>query len=153
MRSLLFILFIGLGIHISLAQEVNWLTSFEEAKSISAKADKYILISFSGSDWCVPCAKLERDLFSTEEFATFSSSNLILLKADFPVRKKNELSDEQQKQNEALAEIYNPKGSFPVMVIVNHLGNVIGYVPHPKSSTEAYINSLKEIVFTKVIQY
>ncbi|MEZ5009739.1 MAG: thioredoxin family protein [Chitinophagales bacterium] len=149
MRSLLFILLIGLGIHISAAQEVNWLTSFDDAKSISAQENKYILISFSGSDWCVPCAKLERDLFTTEEFASFVASNLILLKADFPVRKKNLLSEEQQKHNEALAEIYNPKGSFPVMVIVNDQGKIIGYVSHPKSSTEAYINSLKEIVSQK----
>jgi hypothetical protein len=42
--------------------------------------------------------------------------SLILLKADFPQRKK--LSEEAKKQNDALAEKYNPKGLFPHFVLV-----------------------------------
>ena len=99
--------------------QANWLTDFDQAKELSVASGKPILISFSGSDWCQPCLRLERDLFSKPEFAAFAEEHLILVKADFPSRKKNELSPEQIKHNEALAEIYNPSGSFPLVLILD----------------------------------
>eukprot|EP01009_Symbiontida_sp_KSa7_P003422 NODE_1828_length_540_cov_869.580448_g1483_i0.p2 GENE.NODE_1828_length_540_cov_869.580448_g1483_i0~~NODE_1828_length_540_cov_869.580448_g1483_i0.p2 ORF type:complete len:65 (+),score=7.38 NODE_1828_length_540_cov_869.580448_g1483_i0:91-285(+) len=38
----------------------QWLTNFDEAKKVAATEQKNILMVFSGSDWCVPCMKLEK---------------------------------------------------------------------------------------------
>ena len=89
--------------------EAYWLTSFDDAKQQAKEESKHILINFSGSDWCIPCAHLERDFFSTEKFIAFSKEYLILVKADFPVKKKNHLSEKQKQHNYALAEEYNKK--------------------------------------------
>ncbi|MEI8060167.1 MAG: thioredoxin family protein, partial [Ferruginibacter sp.] len=56
-------------------------------------------------------------------FTQYASDNLVLLNADFPRKNKNQLSKEQQKINEALAEKYNPQGSFPFTLLLDSNGN------------------------------
>ena len=128
------------------AQTANWLYSIDEAVQIAAEEDKIILINFSGSDWCAPCIRLEQNLFSTEAFNEYSDENLILLKLDFPAQKKNKLSEDQLKHNEALAESYNKKGIFPKVVLIRPDGSVKGYMGHPKVSANDYIESIQTII-------
>ncbi len=127
-------------------EKANWLYNIEEAKQQSSEGEKLILLSFSGSDWCVPCIKLEKNLYSNSEFVDFANDNLVLVKLDFPAKKANKLSDSQLKHNEQLAELYNKKGVFPLMVMVDESGKVKGYVKHPSNSVEAYIESMESII-------
>lgn len=124
----------------------DWLTNFDKAKQESKTSGKYILMSFSGSDWCANCIRLDRDLFQQESFQSFAAENLILLKLDFPAKKQNKLSAEQTAQNEGLAEKYNKQGVFPLVLVVDADGNVVGHMQHPEPTAEAYISSLKSII-------
>lgn len=90
--------------------------------------------------------RLEKDLFSTEAFRQFTEANFVLLKLDFPARKQNKLSPEQVAHNEALAEKYNQRGSFPLVLIIDSEGVVKGQMPHPLTSTDAYIESLRPYI-------
>ncbi len=126
--------------------ELNWLTNFEQAKAQAEKQDKKILMNFSGSDWCANCMRIDKTLFQTEEFKNYAKKNLVLLKVDFPARKKNALSKEQQNHNDKLADKYNKKGMFPNVVIVDSKGEVLGNMNHPLNSTSDYINNIKEII-------
>ena len=49
----------------------------------------------------------------------------LVLNADFPRLKKHQLPADQQKQNDALAEAYNKKGSFPLTVLLDAHGHVL----------------------------
>ena len=49
----------------------------------------------------------------------------MLLRADFPRQKKNQLSKEQAAHNETLAEKYNPAGKFPYTVLISADGKMI----------------------------
>lgn len=60
---------------------------------------------------------MKKEIFESAAFTQFAASNLLLVKADFPRLKKNKLSKQQTKQNEALAERYNPQGAFPFTVL------------------------------------
>lgn len=126
-----------------------WLYNIDQAKAEAVKENKLILISFSGSDWCAPCIRLEKNLFATDQFADFAKNNLILLKLDFPAQKKNKLPEEQLHHNEALADQYNKKGAFPLVLLIDAEGEVKGYMEHPKSTTEDYISSINTIVTKK----
>ncbi|NOT73502.1 MAG: thioredoxin family protein [Cyclobacteriaceae bacterium] len=110
----------------------EWLVNFELAKASAVREDKYILLNFSGSDWCGPCIKMKKEVFESEHFATVASKNLILVRADFPRSRKNQLSKDQTKHNEDLAERYNPMGKFPLTLLLNADGTVLkewdGYV-------------------------
>jgi thioredoxin-related protein len=83
-----------------------WLTDFNRAKQQAREKDQMILLSFSGSDWCAPCIKMKKEVFHSTPFQDFASENLVLLKADFPRHKKNQLSEKQKGHNEKLAEQY-----------------------------------------------
>ncbi len=98
---------------------------FETSKQMAQEESKEILMIFSGSDWCKPCIQMKKNIISSEEFSNYAEKNLVLLEVDFPYRKKNRLSKEQQKHNDALAEQFNPKGTFPLIVHLDAEGNVI----------------------------
>ena len=110
----------------------EWLTNFDMAKEKAAKDNKHILLNFSGSDWCAPCIKMKKEVFESEAFLTRSEAQLVLVRADFPRSKKNQLSPEQVKHNEGLAEKYNPEGKFPFTLLLNADGSIVrewdGYV-------------------------
>jgi thioredoxin-related protein len=103
----------------------DWKLDFKAAKTEAATTHKMILLNFSGSDWCGPCIKLKKDVFESPEFEAFAGQNLVLVRADFPRQKKNQLPKEQVALNEALAEQYNPKGSFPLTVLLDENGKVV----------------------------
>ena len=110
----------------------DWLTDFGAAKDAAQQEHKFILLNFSGSDWCAPCIKLKKEVFESAEFSALAASKLILVRADFPRSKKNQLSKEQTQHNEALAEKYNPEGKFPYTLLLSEEGKVLkawdGYV-------------------------
>ena len=87
-----------------------------EAFALSAKKQQPVMLVFSGSDWCAPCIKFEKEILSTEIFRAFAEANLILLKVDFPQRKL--LPDAIRIQNDQLAEKYNPDGIFPQILLI-----------------------------------
>ncbi len=104
---------------------VNWLTDFEQAKEQAKKNNQLILLNFSGSDWCAPCIKMKEEVFETREFQDFAGNNLVLVRADFPRHKKNQLDTRQKARNEKLAEQFNPNGKFPLTLLLDANGKLI----------------------------
>ena len=84
---------------------------------------KPTLLVFSGSDWCIPCINFENNILSTTVFKNYSEERLNLVRADFPQRKQ--LSKEQEAKNEMLAELYNPQGNFPSVVLLDENGIIL----------------------------
>ena len=66
-----------------------------------------------------------------------------MLQADFPRKKVNQLPKEQQRHNEQLAEMYNQQGHFPLVVILNNEGTVIGKTGYKNLSVQEYIKHLE----------
>ena len=123
-------------------QAQTWQTDLSTAEKIAHKENKEILLVFQGSDWCAPCIKLDREIWSTEEFKSYAKDHYVLLKADFPKRSKNALSEEQQKKNNKLAETYNQKGYFPFVVLLDPDGKVLGETGYKNMSPQEYIKLL-----------
>lgn len=102
-----------------------WGTNMEQAQLEAKQENKLILLNFSGSDWCGPCMKLRREVLDSDEFLAYAKGKLVLINADFPRQKKNKLDAEQVKRNEALAERYNTKGTFPYTLLLDANGRVL----------------------------
>lgn len=99
---------------------------WETAKKTAAENNELILLNFSGSDWCVPCIKLHKNIIETEDFKKLQNDNVIVyLNADFPRNKKNQLSADLKKENDALADQYNKKGIFPYTILLNSEGKIL----------------------------
>jgi thiol-disulfide isomerase/thioredoxin len=93
---------------------------FNHADSAFLTAMQYnkpILLNFSGSDWCPGCIRLHKNIISEAAFQQFAEANIVLLIADFPQKQKQ--SKEIIRQNEKLAEKYNPSGVFPKLILIS----------------------------------
>jgi thiol-disulfide isomerase/thioredoxin len=118
-----------------------------EAKTISVKNNRPILLNFSGSDWCGPCVRLHKEIFDNYVFKVFAYDNLVLVNADFPRQKKNQLSKEQQKQNDQLADMYNKEGKFPYTVLLSPDGKILrDWDGNPKDGVASFIEDIKPYI-------
>ncbi|MFT7350687.1 MAG: thioredoxin-related protein [Flavobacterium sp.] len=124
----------------------NWQSNFNDAKIEAEKSQKNILLVFSGSDWCAPCIKLDRNIWQSPEFKKFSDENLILYKADFPKKKANQLSAELSAENQSLASKYNKDGNYPLVVILDYNGNVKAVSGYTKNPPADFIISLQSFI-------
>jgi thioredoxin-related protein len=126
-------------ITVSLSYSQNWNTNFEEAKAKAEKENKNILLVFSGSDWCGPCIKLDKVVWQSPEFQAEADKSWVIYKADFPKKKANQLSPELTESNNKLAEKYNKNGSFPLVLLLDKKGKIIGMTGFKNVSAPDYI--------------
>jgi thioredoxin-related protein len=127
----------------SIAQPA-WLTDINKAKTEAAAGHKLIVLNFSGSDWCGPCIRLKKEIFGSEAFAKYAADKLVLINADFPRYKKNQLPKQQVQQNEALAEQYNSSGKFPFTVLLDANGKVLKrWDGLPDETAESFVDEIK----------
>ena len=118
--------------------------SFAQKLEKAKTEHKRVLLYFSGSDWCAPCIKFKKFIVNTEEFKNFATENLALYNADFPRQSKNKLAKEIEKENEALAEKYNSKGQFPLILLLDENGNIVKkWEEYPKETVQEFIEKLK----------
>ncbi|NID13393.1 thioredoxin family protein [Fibrivirga algicola] len=139
MKSLLaFLLILGM------TKAPQWQLNMEQAKTEAKTNHKLILLNFSGSDWCGPCIKLKKEVFESDVFLTYADKNLVLVRADFPRSKKNQLSQQQTTHNESLAERYNPEGQFPLTVLIDDSGKELTHwVGYPATLTaQSLVNQI-----------
>jgi len=123
----------------------TWETNFEKAKQQAVQEHKAILLSFSGSDWCGPCIKLHSEVFESPAFKTFADKNLVLVNADFPRQKKNQLPKPLQQQNDKLADTYNSSGAFPLTVLLTADGKVLkSWDGYPKMAIDEFIDDISK---------
>jgi len=123
----------------------DWHYDFDLAKAQAQKEHKTIILNFAGSDWCGPCIKMTRDIFEKDTFIAYSNKKLVLVRADFPRSKKNQLEPKQVKHNEALAEKYNPQGKFPLTLLLDENGKILKTWDGFKSGTpEEFIQQIEQ---------
>jgi thioredoxin-related protein len=123
----------------------DWKSNLDDAKALAAKENKNIILVFSGSDWCAPCIKLDKFIWQSAEFKSESAAKWILVKADFPKKKEHALPEAQKTYNGQLAEKYNPEGYFPLVVVLDKNGKVLGKTEFKNISPQEYIALLHSL--------
>jgi len=124
-----------------------WHYNLDEAKTIAHKEHRHILLNFSGSDWCGPCIMLRRQILDDTVFLQMADTSLVLVNADFPRKKKDQLSPQQQSINNALADQYNAEGQFPRTLLLNADGKVLKtWDGNPGVKPEAFAKEVENLV-------
>lgn len=119
-------------------------SSFDALKKQASLEDKKVMLYFSGSDWCGPCIKFKKIYLEDSTFISFANDSLLVFNADFPRKKAKQLSAEKTKENEMLAEKFNPNGAFPYIILMDSEGNVIRkWTRLPKVTVEQFITEIK----------
>jgi hypothetical protein len=89
---------------------------------------------------------MHKEIFGSTVFEQFASNNLVLVNADFPRLRKNQLAPAQQSKNDKLAEQYNKEGKFPMTVLLDADGKVLkSWEGLPRLSPEEFINEIKAV--------
>jgi protein disulfide-isomerase len=104
------------------AAELTWQTDFTQASQQAAQEHKYILLDFTGSDWCPWCIKMDKEVFNQSQFSDFALKNLVLVKLDFP--RKAAQSAAEKNQNKELATKYGIEG-FPTYILLDPSGKEV----------------------------
>ena len=126
---------------------ISWHYNLDEAKTIAQKEHRHILLNFSGSDWCGPCIRMHKEIFEAAVFEQMADSSLVMVNADFPRMKKNQLPAAQQQMNDAMADKYNSKGKFPFTVLLNADGKVLkAWDGFPGNTPEAFSREVRTII-------
>src|SRR5262249_31161143 len=102
--------------------ESGWITDYQKAQAEAKANHKFVLLDFTGSDWCGFCIQLDRAILSKPEFKDYASKNLVLVEIDFPRSKPQTV--ETRKQNAQLAERYQIE-AFPTLVVLNGEGKTV----------------------------
>src|SRR5574343_61651 len=108
---LLAVLFIS-----SLGFAQNWSTNIEEAKAKATAENKTIVLVFSGSDWCAPCIKLDKNVWQSEEFKAYAT------------------------------EKYNQECYFPLVVVLNADGKVIARKGYENQNAAKFVAELQALI-------
>jgi protein disulfide-isomerase len=137
------ILMVIVMLYCSKSEAINWETDFEKASSVAKDSGKYMLLDFSGSDWCGWCIRLEKEIFSQGAFMDFAKENLVCVLVDFPRAKKQ--SKDLKQQNVDLAQKYNVKG-YPTIIILSSDGKPVGVTGYLQGGPWEYARHLKKII-------
>ena len=121
----------------------QWEEDFFLAQEKAFQEEKKLLLVFSGSDWCIPCIRLEKEVWQDHVFLAYAKENLVLYRADFPKRKKNQLALALRVKHDSLAAQYNPKGYFPWVVVFGKDKTVKGTFVYTKDPVMHYIEQIK----------
>jgi thioredoxin-related protein len=122
------------------ASELSRDTALSAALNQARSENKMVLLDFTGSDWCGWCKKFDKDVLSTDKFAGYAKSKLVLVTLDFPSHIKQDAALKQA--NQELKKRFGVNG-FPTFVLLNsadkELGRQVGYL---KGGPDAFIAKL-----------
>ncbi|WP_194843624.1 thioredoxin family protein [Candidatus Clavichlamydia salmonicola] len=112
--------------------ELAWHSYADAMKEAAAShvTKKYVVLFFTGSDWCVWCKKLEKELFADPSFIDYAAQKLLMVKVDFPAKAET-ISPSQALINHGLKTLYGIRG-YPTMIFLDGAGNIVaqeGYLP------------------------
>jgi thioredoxin-related protein len=133
-------------------EEGLWQTDFEAAKAKAKAEKKYLLVDFTGSDWCIWCKRLKSEVFDKDEFQNAAPKHFVLVELDFP-NDKSKQSDELKDQNDSLRKKYKIQG-FPTVLMMDPEGQVIAHTGYEPGGPEGYIKQLGEFrdVYATVVK-
>ena len=126
----------------------QWQPNFESAKKIAKEKHELILLNFSGSDWCGPCMRLRKEILDNDVFLKTTDTSIIMVNADFPRNRKNQLDAQTRKQNDALADKYNPEGKFPYTLLLDADGKVLkAWDGYPDEGVQRFSDEVLNICY------
>ncbi|MCC5831918.1 MAG: thioredoxin family protein [Chlamydiales bacterium] len=123
--------------------QIKWHTNYNEAQAEAKRANKPILLFFTGSDWCGWCKRMDQEVFESAEFARAVGNDFVFVEVDFPMQKP--LPPELQQQNNSLKQKYGVTG-YPTIIILDSSGNFIAEAGYRPGGGKAYADYLKQLL-------
>jgi len=130
--------------------ESGWLDDYKKAQQEAKASNKFLLLDFTGSDWCGWCKKFDKEILSQSQFQDYARENLVLVEVDFPRPGGSRWTAqpaELKRQNQELAHQYQVQG-FPTIVVLDGDGQKLwqydGYFPDGAAAFIAQLEKLRK---------
>lgn len=117
---------------------IAWTEDLEAAKAAAAKEGKDILVDFTGSDWCIWCIRLKKEVFDQPAFAP-AAEKFVFVELDFPNRKAQ--APELKARNQKLQEAFGVRG-FPSVYLLDAKGRPFAKTGYQEGGPAPYLKSL-----------
>lgn len=142
MMRMMMVVLLGLTLHMASAR-AEWTEDYAAAAKTAADGNKYMLLNFTGSDWCGWCIRLDKEVFSQPAFKEYANEQFVLVKLDFP--RDRALSEDVVQQNRELQAKYGVRG-YPTIIVLSPSGELAGQTGYRPGGPEAYVEHLKELI-------
>ena len=128
---------------VPLAHAGLWTDDYADALTRAKAENRFVLLDFTGSDWCGWCKLLDREVFSKDGFKKYAKENLVCVTLDFP--RGFELKKKVVAQNEKLSNQYEILG-YPTIILLDPNGKVIGRTGYQAGGAKAYVEHLEGFI-------
>lgn len=120
-------------------EESPWIVdNYDEALSLAGMTGKDMLVDFSGTDWCVWCQRLHKEVFDKDEFIEAVKDRFILCLLQFPQKKK------PKAQNIKLSKQFDVKG-YPTVILMDKNGKPYASAGYQKGGVAPYLKLLDNL--------
>ncbi|MCA9289804.1 MAG: thioredoxin family protein, partial [Phycisphaerales bacterium] len=124
--------------------------NMDKAKELARSEGKFILMDFTGSDWCGWCIRLNDEVFSKDHFKTEAPKQFVLAEFDYPQKKAQ--TDEVKAANKKHQATY-AIGGFPTIILADAEGKAFAQTGYRPDGPEKYMEHLNTLVSnrTKIV--
>ncbi len=109
--------------------------------------EKDIIFLFTGTDWCAPCQKLEKEVLSEKDFLFEVSKHYVLVKLDFP--RQTEQDPGIARQNKEYADKFGV-ASFPTLVLTDNKLKPFAFAAYEEGGFQNYLALLEKARLLRV---
>jgi thiol-disulfide isomerase/thioredoxin len=122
----------------------TWHADFDVAAAEATKSGKDLLVDFTGSDWCIWCKRLDKEVFALEAFQKGVENDFVLVALDFPQAPEVAALVPNPVRNNELQAQYGIEG-FPTILLMSAAGEVYGRTGYRPGGPEQYVEHLAEL--------
>jgi protein disulfide-isomerase len=122
----------------------EWTMDFDAAKALAKEKKLTILMNFTGSDWCGWCKLMDKNVFSTEQWKSYATQNLVTVFIDFP-KNKSLVPEKLVERNKALSDKFEVQGYPTYIVLASDGEKQLGRLSASRDATPAnFIRGVKK---------
>ncbi|MHC4809567.1 MAG: thioredoxin family protein [Planctomycetota bacterium] len=115
----------------------------DRAMQLAASSNRYLLIDFTGSDWCGWCIRLDREVFDQAHFRQNAPRDFVLVKLDFPPASSQ--TEEVKRKNRQWQQRLGVRG-FPTIFLADAQGRPFARTGYRQGGAVPYVDHLREFV-------
>lgn len=127
----------------------EWSTDYAASQEQAQAGEKDLLLFFTGSDWCVWCVKLEKEVFQDAGFLAAADQRFSRVMLDYP--NKTPQPEPLKQQNARLLERYGIK-AYPTVLLTDAAGTPYASTAYQPGGPEAYLEHLETLARVRVLR-
>lgn len=127
--------------------EDDWETDIDVAVAAAQQDGKYLLLDFTGSDWCPPCIRLENEVLSQAAFLAEAKKQFHLVKLDFPQNQQLVPVRLMEKNREWMQRL--GVDGFPTIVLLDSQARPFGFLGYTAGGPPAFLELLQQRLSAK----